>query len=368
MTMNGHEAFEELISASLTEDLTDAERKWLDSHLDSCGHCRDTLAAFADQRRIMGGLRHVAPPRDLGARVRTGIEHGRFAKVPFWRRPVVIFAGAGGSLAAVAGALLALVLLNGTPQEPEIGQATPTPTPTVLPAPTATAIPTAPPPVIAPTLPPIATPNPDASPGETAPPPVEPSTTPNPVAVAPEPDVFLAFTGSLEDPTLTVEEPVPAGESPPPAPEVDTPSGPPIAAELSPDGQWLVYITEVGLSGMSEVRASRVAEAPAAADPDASAPPSSSRPVGETFVLGDSQTGSPFLERLAWSSDGRHLAYTLTDPEDLDGATDVWIFETDDAEFWQLTDVGNAFAGSWVARDDEASMLWVSTADEQPTS
>jgi anti-sigma factor RsiW len=371
MTMNGHEAFEELISASLNEDLTDAERQWLDSHLDSCSHCRATLAAFADQRRIMGGLRHVAPPRDLGARVRTGIEHGRFAKVPFWRRPAVIFAGAGGSLAAVAGALLALVLLNGTVQDPEIGQATPPPTPSVAPEPTATATATATvtaPPVIAPTLPPIATPDPDASPGESAAPPVEPSITPNPIAVAPEPDLFLAFTGSLEDPSLTVEEPAPAGESPPPAPEVDTPSGPPIAAELSPDGQWLVYITEVGLSGMNEVRATRVAEAPEAADPDASAPPSSSRAVGETIVLGDSQMGTPFLERLAWSADGRHLAYTLTDPEGLDGATDVWIFETDDAEFWQLTDVGNAYAGSWVSRDHEQSMLWVSTADEQPTS
>ena len=367
MTMNGHEAFEELISASLTEDLTDAERQWLDVHLDSCSQCRATLASFAEQRRIMSGLRHIAPPRDLGARVRTGIEYGRFAKVPFWRRPAVIFAGVGGGLAAVTGALLAVVLLNGTPQEQPVGQATTTPTSTVLPEPTATAIPTAPP-AIAPTLPPVVTPNPDPSPGESVAPPPEPSITPNPVAVAPEPDVYLALTGPPDAATLTVEEPAPAGASPPPAPEVETPSGPPIAAELSPDGQWLVYITEVGLSGMSEVRASRVAEAPEAVDPDASAPPDSSKAVGDTFVLGDSQMGTPFPERLAWSSDGRHLAYTLTDPEATEAATDVWIFETDDAEFWQLTDVGNAFAGSWVARDDGESMLWVSTADEQPTS
>ena len=369
MTMNRHEAFEELLSSSLTDELTDAERQWLDSHLDSCSQCRATLAAFADQRRIMSGLRHVAPPRDLGARVRTGIERGRFAKLPFWRRPAVIFAGVGGGLAAVTGALLAIVLLNGTPDEPPVGQTIPTPTPTVVPEPTPAATPAATPAVIAPTLPPIATPNPEVSPGEsTPPPPAEPSFTPNPVAVAPEPDVFLAFTGSLEDPILTVEEPAPAGESPSPAPEVDAPSGPPIAAELSPDGQWLVYITEVGLSGMNEVRATRVAETPEAADPEASAPPDSSVAVGETIVLGDSQMGTPFLERLAWSSDGRHLAYTLTEPGAVDGATDVWIFETDDGDFWQLTDVGNAFVGSWVSRDGEASMLWVSTADDQPTS
>jgi hypothetical protein len=364
MTMNRHEAFEELISASLTEELTDAERQWLDAHLDSCSHCRATLAAFAEQRRIMGGLRHVAPPRDLGPRVRTGIERGRFAQVPFWRRPAVIFAGAGGGLAAVFGALLAIVLLNGSPQEPPVGQTTPTPTPTLAPEPTPTATLSA----ITPTLPPVPTSASPAPPGESAPPPSEaPSQAPNPVAVAPEPDVFLAFTGTLEDPALTVQEPAPVGESPPPAAEVDdTPSGPPIAAELSPDGQWLAYITEIGLSGQDEVRATRIAAAPGTPDPDGSPAPDSSAAVGDTIVLGSSETGTPFLERLAWSPDGRYLAYTLTSPPD--GTTDAWVFETEHAAFWQLTDVGNAFAASWVAREDAEPLLWVSMADTEPTS
>jgi hypothetical protein len=364
MTMDRHEAFEELISASLTEELTDADRQRLDAHLDSCSHCRGTLAAFAEQRRIMGGLRHVAPPRDLGARVRTGIERGRFAPVPFWRRPVVIFAGAGGSLAAVFGALLAMAMLNGSPQEPQVGQSTPTLTPTLEPQPTATATPA----VITPTLPPVPTSASPAPPGESAPPPsAAPSEPTNPVAVAPEPDVFLAFTGTLEDPALTVEEPAPAGESPPPAEEVDTPSGPPIAAELSPDGQWLAYITEVGLSGQNEVRATRVAEAPPSSDPGTSAPPDSSKAVGETVVLGSSAMGTPFLERLSWSPDGRYLAYTLTDPLPA-GTTDAWVFETERADFWQLTDVGNAFAASWVSREDGEPLLWVSTAGAEPAS
>ncbi len=85
-------------------------------------------------------------------------------------------------------------------------------------------------------------------------------------------------------------------------------------------------------------------------------------------MLGRSVAGTAFLEGLAWSPDGRHLAYTLADPEDPDQATDVWIFETDDAELWQLTDVGNAFAGSWVSREDGAPLLWVSVADTEPTS
>src|SRR5688572_19721543 len=112
MTMNRHEPFEELISASLHGELSAVERQRLDAHLDTCAECRATLAAFAEQRRIMAGLRHVAPPRDLGARVRYGIERGRHADIPWWRRPAVLFVGVGGSLAAVAGALLALVLLN----------------------------------------------------------------------------------------------------------------------------------------------------------------------------------------------------------------------------------------------------------------
>ena len=67
MTMNRHEPFEELISASLRHgDLTREERQRLDRHLDTCAECRATLAAFSDQRRIVAGVRHVAPPRDLG--------------------------------------------------------------------------------------------------------------------------------------------------------------------------------------------------------------------------------------------------------------------------------------------------------------
>ena len=362
MTMDRHEPFEELISASLTGDLTAAERQRLDAHLDSCAQCRATLAAFAEQRRIMAGLRHVAPPRDLGARVRTGIEYGRrIASVPWWRRPAVMFGGVGGSLAAVAGALLALVLLNGSPQEPIVGASiTPTPTPAVVePTPTAAA----------PTLPPIATPTPEGSPGASAPPPtVGPTPTTNPVALAPEPDVFLSLTGAPDDLSFTVEEPAPAGDTPAPVAVVDTPSGPPITAELSPDGQWLAYITEVGLSGQNELLATRVADAPEPSDPESSAPPDSTVAVGETIVLGRSVAGTAFLDGLAWAPDGRHLAYTLADPEDPDQTTDAWIFETDDAELWQLTDVGNAFAGSWVSREDGAPLLWVSVADTEPTS
>src|SRR5690606_964057 len=133
----GHEPFEELISASLHGDLTGEERRSLDAHLDGCERCRETLAAFSDQRRIVAGLRHLAPPRDLEARVRTGVEAAATAQ-PWWRRPPAIFAGVGGGLAVVAGALLALVILNGSPDEAPVGQPSATPA-SVEPAPSATA-------------------------------------------------------------------------------------------------------------------------------------------------------------------------------------------------------------------------------------
>ena len=158
MTMNRHEPFEELISASLNGDLTADERRRLDAHLDGCPQCRDTLAAFSDQRRIIAGLRHVAPPRDLGARVRAGVES---ASVPWWRKPTTIFTAVGGTLAAVTGALLALVVLNGTPSSQPVGQASPTPS--FESAPTAVRARSRPPSRRqrqSPTLPPAATPTP----------------------------------------------------------------------------------------------------------------------------------------------------------------------------------------------------------------
>ena len=77
---------DELLSASLTGDLTSAERAQLDDHLAGCALCRATLEAFAEERRLIGALREVTPPRDLGARVRAGIEGGRPRNAPWWRR------------------------------------------------------------------------------------------------------------------------------------------------------------------------------------------------------------------------------------------------------------------------------------------
>jgi hypothetical protein len=332
MTLNRHEPFEELISASLHGDLTAEERARLDAHLDTCAECRTTLAAFSDGRRIVAGLRHVAPPRDLDARVRAGLERGT-AGLPWWRRPPARFAGIGGGLALVAGALLAVVLLN-RPDGPPVGVASPTAS---VPAPTGSA--------------PISLPSP--TPGSSVEPTALATPTETPPPPSPEPDLFLALTGPFDSQALTLRDASGATLL-----EADTPSGEPIAAELSPDGQWLAVITTRGESGMNEVRAIRVADAP---------PGSGSSPVsvGSTVSLGSTMAGSPFLEHLFWSPDASALAYTIRDPGD--GSTDVWLFEPAAAAARQVTNVGTAYAASWAAGEGDA-LLWVSEAGETPRS
>jgi len=349
MSMNrSHEPFEELISASLRGDLTRDERQRLDLHLDGCPECRATLASFADQRRIVAGLRHVTPPRDLDARIRTAIER---SGTPWWRRPPVIYAGVGGGLAVVAGAVFALVLLNGPQNPPPVGDVSPTPSQDAVPSSTS--------PV--PTLPPPASPVPSGGPVASAPPAATPSQDPTPEA-SPEPQVFLALTGPADNLALTVRE----GTSGETVMEPDTPSGEPIAAALSPDGQWLAYITVIGESGLTEVRVTRVAEGEPVEDPEAPSPIDSPIEIGETVLLGESVAGSPFLEHLFWSADTRYLAYTLADPDG--NGTDVWVFQPEASEPAQLTDVGNAYAGDWAFGGAGTSGLWVSTAGETPLS
>lgn len=344
-----HADFEELISVALTEGLTDDEQRRLDAHLAGCADCRATQAAFADQRRVIAGMRRVAPPRDLAARVRAATERSR---LPWWRRPPVIFAGVGGGLAAIAGALLAIVLLNGAPNRSPIGNVSPTPSVSIAVAPSATPNASLPPASAAPSGQPAASaPGPSSVPAPTA----------TPIEASPEPDVYLAVTGPADNQGVTVRQGT-TGET---VTEVDTPSGPPIAAELSPDGQWLAYITRVGGKGTQEVRVSRVAEAPEPADPD-SIVIDTPVPVGDTLVVGEGVSGSPFLEQLFWSADSRYLAFTLAPPDE--EGTDVWLFLPGDGQAHRLTDVGNAYAGSWAFGGAGTSGLWVSAAGEIPQS
>jgi hypothetical protein len=343
MTQNRHEPFEELISASLRHgDLTPEERDRLNRHLDSCAECRATLASFADNRRIVAGVRHVPLPRDLHARVRTGIEAGAFASMPWWRRPVVMFAGIGGGVAVVAGALLGLALIN-QPDGPPVGVASPSASASAA-APSATVVPTLPPPSVAPSV----VPSTESTPSGSA--------EPTPIA-SPEPAVYLALTGPADNQLLTVRD----GETTDLVVEAGATPGEPIAAEMSPDGQWLAYITVLGESGLNEIRATRIAEAPPSDDPGAQ-PIESAVPVGDTVTLGQSVAGSPFLEHLFWSPDSRYMAFTSAN----DDGTDVWIFEPGTGEADRLTETGDAYAGSFAFSGSDASALWVSVAEDDP--
>jgi hypothetical protein len=366
-----HPDYEELISASLRGDLSDAERRRLDTHLDGCASCRDTLAAFSEQRRIMGGLRHVPPPRDLGARVRAGIERrAPLGRVPWWRRPPAILAGVGGGLAVVAGALLALVLLDEPADDPEVGRNSPTPSIAVEPSPTTGEEPT-----VAPLETPAATAVPTLPPASLAPTSesLEPSPTASPVESTPEPEAFLAVTGPTGNQQMTVREGSPDTTTGTTLAEVETPpdatgaqTGVPIVAELSPDGQWIAFVVDLGLSGQTEIRATRVAEATPSDDPEASPPIETPVAVGETVKLADSVGGSPFVEHLFWAQDSRYLAFTVVDRED--ASTDAWIFDPATGEVSRLTNVGNAYAGSWVPATEGSPLLWLSTAGEEPRS
>ena len=113
---------DELISASLTGDLTEVERATLEQHLASCARCRETLAAFRQERQLISGMHHLQPPADLGARVRAGIEAG---DLPWWQRRSTLVAMVG-SLGAVAAGLLAVVVLSNLRPGP-VAQQTATP-------------------------------------------------------------------------------------------------------------------------------------------------------------------------------------------------------------------------------------------------
>ncbi len=345
MTQGRHEPFEELISASLRHgDLTPEERDRLNRHLDTCAECRATLASFADQRRIVAGVRHVPPPRDLHARVRAGIESGAFAPIPWWRRPVVMFAGIGGGMAVAAGALLAIVLLNGQASGPPVGQASPTSSAVVV-VPNASLLPTLPPPSVE------ASAEPSIDP--------VPSFEPTPIP-SPEPAVYVAVTGPADNSLLTVRD----GQTTDLIVEAGAAPGEPIAAEMSPDGQWLAYITVLGESGLNEIRATRIAEATPSDDPDAPPPIESAVPVGETLTLGQSAAGNPFLEHLFWSADSRYLAFTTA----FDDGANVWVFQPGTGVADRITDTDNAYAGSFAFSDSDTSGLWVSVTGREPLS
>lgn len=324
---------EELLSASLSGDLTAAERSALDAHLAGCDRCRATLEAFAEERRLIAGLHGVTPPRDLAARVRAGIEGRRPGTTPWWRRPGPLVGGFA-ALTTVAAALLAIVVFSNFDRGPVASD--PSASPTHIASeeitPTASQLPSEEP-----------TPEPSAAP---------------PVALEPgELGYMAAIGGGLEELRLSftnyeTEEVIDLGVA----------SGPPIAAAVSPTGEFLAYITEVGETGAYRVEVARLSD-------------------GDTVVLGCG-AALQFTDRLAWSDDGRFLAFTLASI-DLGGTIDcgstgttgtgidVWVYDAvGTGQTFQATRAGNAFAADFLqdATPQGEYKLLVSYAAAQPYS
>lgn len=326
-----HEGAEELISASFTNDLTDAESADLAAHLAACPRCVATAAAWADARRLLSGIRHVGAPRDLGARVRAGVEGGRRMDVPWYRRPVVAVASAG----ALAAAALVMAIVIGMPEgPPPAGSSTPLPSGA------------------------SATPSPSATPSATVTPPVASATEPpGPLAPLP-PDYRVEYAfdvaGDITRGTTVRIVAQASGEvvrTLRPGNEVF--GGVPTEAKLSPDGSWLALRIFQEMKGTELLYAVDL-------DGDAVIP------LGETLP-------DPFAATMHWSpGDGRYLAYTLVDTGEADGATgaaDVFIFEPQSGQITRLTATGATYAGSWASGGGEAAVLWVSiAAGPRPTS
>ena len=307
---------DELISASLSNDLTDAEREQLNAHVERCARCRDTLAAFADQRRLISGMRHVPVPRDLAPRIRTGIETGRRPGVAWWRRPGGIIGIAASITTAAVAVLLAVMIFR------------PNQNVSVLSSPTSTAS-------QAPTV--IPTESVAATPAPSAPPSVEPT----PSAV---PDVSTPvgyFSYKVADGSAELQFVRSDGS----AASISLPAyGNPTDASLSPDGAWVAFRVDGELSGLSQYYAYSLDD-------------------GVLVDLG--QTVMPAYgigEELAWSPDSAYLAYSLVAPDTM--RSDVWLMDTTSTETTQLTNSGTAYAASWT----NASSLWISQPGEQPVS
>jgi len=298
---------EELLSASLSGDLTAAERSALDAHLAGCDRCRATMEAFAEERRLIAGLHGGVPPRDLAIRVRAGIEGRRPGATPWWRRPGPLVGGFA-ALTTVAAALLAIVVFSDLSRGPTANQPSASPTPVASEdiEPTATQLASVEP-----------TPQPSPAP---------------PVALEPGQIGYLQLDGEPQTPLELSFVNDATGD----VTDLGTASAAPWAAAISPTNEFVAYTVDVGLSGARQLRLTRLSD-------------------GKTEVLGCTQP-TAFADRLVWSDDGHYLAYSLT-PVDLgdsvdcggvsgDGTrTDAWVYDAAASGVaTQLTQDGNSFA------------------------
>ena len=305
---------DELISASLTGDLTDLERRELEAHLSSCPECRDTLEAFSQQRQMLAGMRQSPLPRDLAARVRTGIESRRFA-MPWYRRPSGWLTGVASVATVAVAALLTVVFLNGRGNPTAQASASPSPSPTVSAAASASPSPV-------------------------------PTAAPLPLNMQAGDLLYVQLTGPIDDPKLTVIEAQSAAKVGLANPGTGQYSETKRAA-LSPDGQALAFATETGAKGSWRIFVASLANG-------------ATKQLAETWPVA-------FGRRIAWSPDGRYLAFTVASVG-ANGTSDVWLYDRTSGSARQLTHAGNAYFASWAPQNAGNEQLWVSLGEANPVS
>jgi hypothetical protein len=302
---------DELISASLTGDLSPLERRELERHLAACPECRATLDAFREERHLLGAMAQPSVPRDMGARVRAGIESGRFG-APWWRRPGGLLAVAGSVGTVAAAGLLAVFFLN-------LGRGQP---------PVASSV--------------SASPSAVASLSTT--PPTSPSPTPSPPAslLSLGDTGYLSLQGTLGQLKMSLRRDDKDLLS------LQTPAGPPLSAALSPDLQWLAYETEVGLKGTNALWVVKLGD-------------------GTTIKLGE--TSPSRFARFEWAPNADLLAYTrLDDPSNPASGTDAWLLDVKSGKAYQATSGGDGYAASFAVSSTGKAELWISVASPSPTS
>ncbi len=320
---------DELISASLSGDLTAAERRELQAHLDGCPACRETLEAYRMQRQLLSGMAQPPIPRDLQARIRTGIESDRFA-APWWRRPGTFLAGFASLATVAAAALLVLFVVNQV-NGPNVGQVSPTPGASSSP---------------------VASSSGEASPSA-APESPAPSATSAPIPLGMQPgDLLYPQVVTAADHTTTLRVVLnQTGQSVTLTAPSGSQFGAVVRAALSPDGRLLAFADEPGLKGTWRIFVANLADG-------------SVQQLAETLPV-------TFGRRLAWSPDGRYLAFTVA-PSDGNGATsDVWLYDRTTGSAGQLTRQANAYFASWAPigpGDPAQEQLWVSLGAANPVS
>jgi hypothetical protein len=111
--MATHDAFTDRLSDYLDgEDLNDADRREIASHLETCAECRDTLGELRQVTRHAAALTDTAPAMDLWAGVRQRIDAPPAMQIfPFRRlKPQRRFSF---TLPQLVAASLALMVLSG---------------------------------------------------------------------------------------------------------------------------------------------------------------------------------------------------------------------------------------------------------------